>query len=77
MSFAKLEFFNPFSRSIKEGAVFNMLTKALERGDINGTALFEATSGNVGIAMAALGNVFGIKFRAYLPKPTPERRRFS
>ncbi|ASA77825.1 cysteine synthase family protein [Thermococcus sp. 5-4] len=71
MYFAKLEFFNPFSRSIKDRAVFNMLMKALERGDINGTALFEATSGNVGIAMAALGNVLGVKFRAYLPRPTP------
>lgn len=71
MSFAKLEFFNPFSRSIKDRTVFNMLTKARERGEVNGTALFEATSGNVGIAMAALSNVFGIRFRAYLPKPTP------
>ncbi|NJE10699.1 cysteine synthase family protein [Thermococcus sp. MAR1] len=73
MSFAKLEFFNPFSRSIKDRAVFNMLMKALERGDINGTKrLFEATSGNVGISLAALSNVFGIEFRAYLPKPTPK-----
>ncbi|NJE05444.1 PLP-dependent cysteine synthase family protein [Thermococcus sp. M36] len=72
MYFAKLEFFNPFSRSIKDRAVFNMLMKAQERGDINGTALFEATSGNVGISMAALSNVFGVKFRAYLPKPTPK-----
>ncbi|NJE76977.1 cysteine synthase family protein [Thermococcus sp. ES12] len=72
MYFAKLEFFNPFSRSIKDRAVFNMLMKAIERGDINGTALFEATSGNVGISLAALSNVLGIEFRAYLPKPTPK-----
>ncbi len=72
MYFAKLEFFNPFSRSIKDRAVFNMLMKALKRGDINGTKkLFEATSGNVGVSMAALSNVLGIEFRAYLPKPTP------
>ncbi|CAD5244632.1 cysteine synthase family protein [Thermococcus camini] len=72
MSFAKLEFFNPFSRSIKDRAVFNMLMKALERGDIKGKPLFEATSGNVGISLAALSNVFGIEFRAYLPNPTPK-----
>ncbi|ASI98724.1 cysteine synthase family protein [Thermococcus celer] len=73
MYFAKLEFFNPFSRSIKDRTVFNMLMNALKRGDINGTKrLFEATSGNVGISMAALSNVFGIGFRAYLPKPTPK-----
>lgn len=33
--------------------------------------LYEATSGNVGIAMACLANVFGLRFRAYIPKPTP------
>ncbi|ANF21871.1 cysteine synthase family protein [Thermococcus piezophilus] len=73
MYFAKLEFFNPFSRSIKDRAVFNMLMKAIERGDINGTRkLFEATSGNVGISLAAISNVLGMGFRAYLPKPTPK-----
>ncbi|AIF69580.1 cysteine synthase [Palaeococcus pacificus DY20341] len=73
MYFAKLEFFNPFSRSIKDRAVFNMLMNAKRRGDINGNnRLFEATSGNVGISMAALSNVMGIDFRAYLPKPTPK-----
>ncbi len=72
MYFAKLEFFNPFSRSIKDRAVFNMLMKAIDRGDINSTTLFEATSGNVGISLAALSNVLGIEFRAYLPKPTPK-----
>ncbi|KPU63185.1 cysteine synthase [Thermococcus sp. EP1] len=73
MYFAKLEFFNPFSRSIKDRAVFNLLMKALDRKDINGTRiLFEATSGNVGISMAAMANILGIEFRAYLPKPTPK-----
>ena len=76
MYFAKLEFFNPFSRSIKDRTVFNMLLKALERGDINGTRrLFEASSGNTSISLAALSNVFGIEFRAYLPKPTPRATR--
>ncbi len=72
MSFAKLEFFNPFSRSVKDRAVFHMLTKACERGEIGEKPLFEATSGNVGIAMAAMSNIFGVRFRAYLPKTTPK-----
>ncbi|CAB49296.1 pyridoxal-phosphate dependent enzyme [Pyrococcus abyssi] len=73
MSFAKLEFFNPFSRSIKDRAVYNMLIKALRSGEIDGTnVLYEATSGNVGISIAALSAVFGLKFRAYIPKPTPK-----
>ncbi|ASJ00525.1 cysteine synthase family protein [Thermococcus gorgonarius] len=76
MSFAKLEFFNPFSRSIKDRTAFNMLLRAIERGDINGARnLFEASSGNTSISLAALSNVFGIKFRAYLPKPTPKATR--
>jgi len=73
MSFAKLEFFNPFSRSIKDRAVFNMLFSALD--GLESDVLFEATSGNVGIAMASLSNVLGLRFRAYLPKPTPKATR--
>ncbi|RLE89444.1 MAG: cysteine synthase [Thermoprotei archaeon] len=66
---AKLEFFNPFSHSIKDRTVWNMITKARERGILRGR-LYEATSGNVGIAMACLANILGLKFRAYLPAPT-------
>lgn len=67
---AKLEFYNPFSHSIKDRPVWNMLMKARSRGVLRGK-LYEATSGNVGIAMACLANVLGLKFRAYIPKPTP------
>ena len=51
---AKLEFYNPFSRSIKDRPVWLMLLRALEKNDFN--SLYEATSGNVGIALAALSN---------------------
>lgn len=68
---AKLEFFNPFSHSIKDRPVWNMIVKALKEC-IECGKLYEATSGNVGIAMACLSNALGIKFRAYLPKPTPK-----
>ncbi|AEH23811.1 pyridoxal-phosphate dependent enzyme [Pyrococcus yayanosii] len=67
MYFAKLEFFNPFSRSIKDRPVFNMMKDIRKR-----TRLYEASSGNVGIAMAALSAVLGHRFKAYLPKPTPK-----
>lgn len=50
-----------------------MIMKAIESGEIDGTdTLYEATSGNVGIALAALSAVLGLKFRAYVPKPTPK-----
>ncbi|WP_297501059.1 PLP-dependent cysteine synthase family protein [Thermococcus sp.] len=73
MYFAKLEFFNPFSRSIKDRTAFTMLLRALEKNSPN--VLFEASSGNTSIALASLSNVLGIRFRAYLPKPTPKATR--
>ncbi|MCD6369505.1 MAG: PLP-dependent cysteine synthase family protein [Thermoproteales archaeon] len=66
---AKLEFYNPFSRSIKDRPVWLMLLRALEKNDFN--SLYEATSGNVGIALAALSNFYGKRFRAYIPRTTP------
>jgi len=68
---AKLEFFNPYSRSIKDRPVWNMIMKAVKKGVMK-KKLYEATSGNVGISMASLANIMGLKFRAYLPAPTPE-----
>ncbi len=68
---AKLEFYNPFSRSIKDRPVWNMIRDAMGKGRVL-KVLYEATSGNVGIAMASLSNIYGIKFRAYIPKPTPK-----
>ncbi|WP_457741915.1 PLP-dependent cysteine synthase family protein [Thermococcus sp.] len=73
MSFAKLEFFNPFSRSIKDRTAYKLLFSALKEGNIEN--IFEASSGNTAIALASLGNVLGIRFRAYLPKPTPRATR--
>ena len=68
---AKLEFYNAFSKSVKDRPVWNMLIKALEEGTLS-NALEEATSGNVGISLACLSNIFGLKFTAYIPKPTPK-----
>jgi len=68
---AKLEFYNPFSKSVKDRPVWNMLVKALKKGGGNGK-LYEATSGNAGIALASLSNIYGLKFRAYVPAPTPK-----
>ncbi|MHA1665313.1 MAG: cysteine synthase family protein [Candidatus Njordarchaeales archaeon] len=64
---AKLEFYNPFSHSIKDRPVWNMIKEAISAGVLK-EKLYEATSGNVGIAMACLTNYLGKKFRAYLPK---------
>lgn len=68
---AKLEFFNPFSHSIKDRPVWNMIMRKLKTC-VDCGRLYEATSGNVGISMACISNALGIFFRAYLPKPTPK-----
>lgn len=65
----KLEWYNPYSCSIKDRTAWYMFKKALEKlGRIN--ALYEATSTNTGLALAALANIHGVKSRFYLPSTT-------
>lgn len=69
MFFVKLEFFNFFSRSIKDRVVFNFVMKVLKCGDINGIRwFFEVIFGNVGIVMVVILNIFNVEFRVYLLK---------
>ncbi|BBE42620.1 PLP-dependent cysteine synthase family protein [Conexivisphaera calida] len=63
---AKLEFYNPFSRSIKDRAAISMLTNAIRR--TGASRFYEATSGNLGVALAALAAAHGVRFRAYVPR---------
>ncbi|CUX78881.1 Cysteine synthase [Thermococcus chitonophagus] len=50
-----------------------MIMEAFRKKKFNGTRKhYEATSGNVGIAMAALSSVFNLEFRAYIPSNTPK-----
>jgi len=65
-----LECYNPFSRSVKDRPVWNMLRRALEEDRVR-RKLYEATSGNVGIALAALCNFYGLELTAFLPKKPP------
>ncbi len=48
---AKLEFFNPLSRSIKDRTVQFLLRRYLN-DDLHGRFVFEASSGNVAISLA-------------------------
>ena len=68
---AKLEFFNPLSRSIKDRTVQFLLRKYLD-SDLRGRYVFEASSGNVAISLAALANIYGFRYRAYVTKYLPE-----
>lgn len=65
--YAKYEAFN-FSGSIKDRIALHILKKAYETGAIKeGDTIVEATSGNTGIAFAAIGKALGHKVRIYMP----------
>ncbi len=64
----KLEGQNP-GGSVKDRAALNMISNALERGEINmETPLIEATSGNTGIALAMIAAVYGLNIELVMPE---------
>ena len=64
----KLEGNNP-GGSVKDRAAYNMIASALERGDIKkGDKLIEATSGNTGIALAMIAQLFNLEIELILPE---------
>lgn len=63
---AKLECFNPFSNSVKDRIGWAMVEEA-RRGGRLGKLLYEATSTNTGIALAAMAAIMGLKVRLYVP----------
>lgn len=72
--FAKLEGNNP-GGSVKDRPAYNMIKSALERGDIHKeTMLIEATSGNTGIGMALVANLFGLKIELVMPANSTRER---
>jgi len=72
--FAKLEGNNP-GGSVKDRPAFNMIRSALERGTITkDTQLIEATSGNTGIGMALVANLFGLKIELVMPANSTRER---
>ncbi|UCE60944.1 MAG: cysteine synthase family protein [Phycisphaerales bacterium] len=72
--FLKLEWFNPFG-SIKDRTAFYLLKGMEERGELYGKELVEPTSGNTGIALAALSAIMGKKLTVTLPDGVPEEKK--
>ena len=73
--YAKLEYFNP-SGSVKDRAVKGMIEHALADGLLAGRTLIEATSGNTGIALAAIGAALQLGVHVIMPaNASPERKR--
>ncbi len=72
--FAKLEGNNP-GGSVKDRPALNMIKSALERGDINSeTKLIEATSGNTGIALALMANIYNLQIELIMPENSTRER---
>ncbi len=72
--YLKLEWFNPFG-SIKDRAALYMLRGMEERGELVGKELVEPTSGNTGIALAALAAVMEKKLTVTIPDGIPEEKK--
>ncbi|MGB2128415.1 MAG: cysteine synthase CysM [Flavicella sp.] len=70
----KLEGNNP-GGSVKDRAAYNMIATAIENGTIKkGDKLIEATSGNTGIALAMIAQLFGIEIELVLPENSTKER---
>ncbi len=72
--FLKLEWFNPFG-SIKDRTALFLLKGMEERGELDGRQLVEPTSGNTGIALAALAALMGKKITVTVPEGVPEEKK--
>lgn len=64
---AKLEYYN-VTGSIKDRVAFYMIQNAKKRGELkDGMPIVEATSGNTGIALAALGSYYKHPVHIFMP----------
>ncbi len=70
----KLEGHNP-GGSVKDRAAFNMIKSAIDHKEINKSSkLIEATSGNMGIALAMIASVFSLNIELVMPENSTKER---
>ena len=72
-AYLKLEWMNPFG-SVKDRTARYLLEGMRARGELEGRELVEATSGNTGIALAALAALEGIPLTVTIPSGVPEEK---
>ena len=65
--FAKLEYYN-YTGSIKDRLAYYIINESYKNGSlVKGMPIIEATSGNTGIAFAALGSYYGHDVHIFMP----------
>ena len=75
--YGKLEGQNP-GGSVKDRAAYGMIKGALDRGELQpGMRLVEATSGNTGIALAMIAQLFKIPITLIMPNNATEERVYT
>jgi len=72
-AYLKLEWFNPFG-SIKDRTARALLEGMRQRDELRDRELVEATSGNTGIALAALAALEGLRLTVTIPSGVPEEK---
>ena len=73
--YAKLETVNP-TGSVKDRLIQHLIKRALSREELTSeTFLVEATSGNTGISLSAIGAALGLKVKIIMPENMSEERR--
>ncbi|MDH3745541.1 MAG: pyridoxal-phosphate dependent enzyme [Acidobacteriota bacterium] len=70
----KLEWLNPFG-SIKDRTALFILRGMEERGELDGRAIVEPSSGNTGIALAALAALSGQRLTVTIPDGVPQEKK--
>ena len=72
--YAKLEYYN-ITGSIKDRVVDYIVKKSIQNGELKkGMTLYEATSGNTGIALASVGARLGYKVHIFMPDWVSQER---
>lgn len=73
--YTKLEFYN-LTGSIKDRVAFYMIKNAYKRGTLKkGMPVVEATSGNTGISISAMGTYFGNPVHIFMPDWVSQERK--
>jgi cysteine synthase len=72
--YLKLEWLSPFG-SIKDRAASYLIRGLADSGALEGREIVEASSGNTGIALAAIGAINGTKVTITIPEGVPEETK--